>query len=77
MLLLVKLRELVRKKQAFEAGVGLGDLVGEKITITLKEFQDAARAHGIKELDEFLKCELFKRAGFMWDAEDQTIVRLG
>ncbi len=65
MLLLVKLRELVRKHKARDEGMGLEE---GRVEISKKEFLDAARAHGITELDEFLRCGLFQSAGFTWDA---------
>jgi hypothetical protein len=64
-LLLVKLRELVRKHKARDEGMGLEE---GRVEISKKEFLDAARAHGITELDEFLRCGLFQSAGFTWDA---------
>ena len=77
MLLLVKLRELVRKRQAFEAGIAAARAApgAEQVVVKLSERLEAARAHGITEVDEFLRCDLFARAGFEWDAARQVVVR--
>ena len=77
MLLLVKLRELVRKRQAFEAGIADARAApgAERVEVKLADLLEAARAHGIVEVDEFLKCELFVRAGFEWDAARKVVVR--
>jgi DNA replication licensing factor MCM2 len=74
-LLLVKLRELVRKQQAFEAGMDGAGAAPERVDVAMKDFLDAARVHGITEVDEFLKCELFRRAGFVYDAARRLISR--
>ena len=75
MLLLVKLRELVRKKRAFHTGVShVGALdAAQRFDISKRELIDAARVHGITEVDEFLRCELFKRSGFFYD-ERQALI---
>jgi hypothetical protein len=76
-LLLVKLRELVRKRQAFEAGIASHRALagGERVEVKLVDLLEAARSHGITEVDEFLKSELFLRAGFVWDAARKVVVR--
>ena len=76
-LLLVKLRELVRKQQAFEAGIAAHRALpgGERVEIKLAQLLEAARAHGITEVDEFLKSDMFSRAGFVWDAARKMVVR--
>lgn len=77
MLLLVKLRELARKKQAFLHGIAphaAADAV-LVITIEVREFIEAARVHGITEIDEFLRSDLFARSGFRYEADAQLISR--
>ena len=74
-LLLAKLRELVRRKLARDAGMGLEPEGGGGVEISKKEFLDAARAHGITEVDDFLRCSLFQSAGFQWDAAAAKILR--
>ena len=72
-LLLVKLRELVRKNMAFNAGIAAR---GERVEIRHAERVGAARAHGITEVDEFLRSELFSKAGFVYDAARRVVVRV-
>ena len=77
MLLLVKLRELARKKQAFHHGIaprGAAEAV-LSIEISRHEFIEAARVHGITEIDEFLRSDLFARSGFTYDAAGGRISR--
>ena len=45
------------------------------IEIHVREFIDAARVHGITEIDEFLKSDLFARSGFRYEADRQLISR--
>jgi hypothetical protein len=75
-LLLVKLRELARKKQAFRAGVSVrGAEALLTIEIKVDELVDAARMHGITEVDDFLRCDLFERSNFKFDRGRGVITR--
>ena len=74
MLLLVKLRELVRRKRARDAGMGVAEGEGGRFEISKKDLLEAARAHGITEVDEFLRSPLFQSAGFEWDAAAQAVI---
>jgi len=42
----------------------------DRVNIKMEDFQEAARSHGITDTREFLKSELFKRAGFHVDARE-------
>ena len=76
MLLLVKLRELVRKRQAL-AGVDAldRDAPVDRVEVRLSDLVDAARVHGISRIDDFLTSDLFKRGGFSFDAQRAILVR--
>ncbi len=71
-LLLVKLRELVRRQRARDAGLGYEE--EDQISIPRRDLVEAARAHGITEpeVEEFLGCPLFRKA-FAYEAATTTI----
>jgi DNA replication licensing factor MCM2 len=70
-LLLVKLRELVRKELGFRAALNADAQIR---SIRLDALLEAARAHGITDVDEFLRCDLFLRSGFAFDANNKLIM---
>ena len=77
-LLLVKLRELLREKQALLWARG-GDQhdSGTKFEVSVKELEDRAERHGIGRdvLGRFLEGQEFKSAGFVYDADSRKILR--
>jgi DNA replication licensing factor MCM2 len=81
-LLLLKLRQLVKERQALEfvrAGSrGAAALAGagmERVEITSRDLLERAKAHGITDLGAFLTSDALRNAGFAYDAGRHIIVR--
>lgn len=74
-LLLHKLRELFRKKQAERAGLGPTQDAALGLDVPLSKFLEAARVWGVTDVDEFLRCDLFKRSNFIYDGIRHVITR--
>ena len=44
-------------------------------TLKTRALRSLARKYGITDVDEFLRCDLFKNAHFVWDGARKVIVR--
>lgn len=83
-LLLLKLRQLVKERQALEfvragsrgaAALAAAGMGMERVEVSARDLLERAKAHGITDISGFLGSEALRNAGFVYDARRLIIVR--
>jgi DNA replication licensing factor MCM2 len=79
-LLLMKLREIVRERDALDfvrSPVGADAVLGGRLEVKLGELEERAARHGIerRHVLEFLGTAAFRDAGFTYSADRRLVVR--